>query len=85
MFAPVLDYPKWSTNAYTWKNILAMALIGVVSIAIVLWALSAKVGLNEPVSSESSSSIGTTTSADGSTGPSEAIRLILDSKGILKL
>jgi electron transport complex protein RnfD len=43
MFAPVLDYYKWSTNKYTWKNLLAMGLIGVVSIAVVLWALSAKV------------------------------------------
>jgi|LAHS01.1.fsa_nt_gb Na+-translocating ferredoxin:NAD+ oxidoreductase subunit D len=64
MFAPVLDYYKWSTNKYTWKNLLAMGLIAVVAIVVVLWALSAKV--TDALASSSNSS-GSVTSASGNT------------------
>jgi hypothetical protein len=32
MFAPVMDHYKWSTNKYTWKNLLAMGIIAVLAI-----------------------------------------------------
>lgn len=39
MFAPVLDFPKWSSTKYTYKNILAMALIFVVPTIIMIISL----------------------------------------------
>lgn len=42
MFAPVMDHYKWSTNKYTWKNLLAMGLIAVLAIGILVWGLNGK-------------------------------------------
>jgi electron transport complex protein RnfD len=42
MFAPVLDHYKWSTNKYTWKNLLAMGIIAVLAIGILVWGLNGK-------------------------------------------
>lgn len=39
MFAPVLDFPKWSSTKYTYKNILAMALIFVIPTIIMIISL----------------------------------------------
>ena len=39
MFAPVLDFPKWSSTKYTYKNVLAMALIFVVPTIIMIISL----------------------------------------------
>lgn len=39
MFAPVLDFPKWSSTKYTYKNILAMGLIFVVPTIIMIISL----------------------------------------------
>ena len=39
MFAPVLDFPKWSNTKYTYKNIIAMALIFVIPIIIMIISL----------------------------------------------
>lgn len=36
---PFIDYYKWSTNKFTWKNILIPVVMVVVSIAIIVWAL----------------------------------------------
>ncbi|MCR4562497.1 MAG: RnfABCDGE type electron transport complex subunit D [Bacilli bacterium] len=43
MVAPALDYYKWATNKYSWKNILAMASIIVVAALIIVWALCVRV------------------------------------------
>jgi len=42
MFAPVMDHYKWSTNKYTWKNLLAMGIIAVLAIGILVWGLNGK-------------------------------------------
>ncbi len=39
----VIDYRKWSTNAYTWKNILALSLIVVLALLCLVWALCVEV------------------------------------------
>ena len=39
MFAPVLDFPKWSSTKYAYKNILAMGLIFVVPTIIMIISL----------------------------------------------
>lgn len=39
MFTPVLDFPKWSNTKYTYKNIIAMALIFVIPIIIMIISL----------------------------------------------
>jgi Na+-translocating ferredoxin:NAD+ oxidoreductase subunit D len=42
MAAPVMDHYKWSTNKYTWKNLLAMGIIAVLAIGILVWGLNGK-------------------------------------------
>jgi hypothetical protein len=37
-----MDHYKWSTNKYTWKNLLAMGLIAVLAIGILVWGLNGK-------------------------------------------
>lgn len=39
MFAPVLDFPKWSNTKYTYKNIIAMALIFIIPTIIMIISL----------------------------------------------
>lgn len=39
MFTPVLDFPKWSNTKYTYKNIIAMALIFVIPTIIMIISL----------------------------------------------
>jgi electron transport complex protein RnfD len=90
MFAPVLDYYKWSTNKYTWKNLLAMGLIGVVSIAIVLWALSAKVtsavaDAGNSSATTSANTSGGDVSGGGSTSWTGAFAYLSDTLGHIAL
>jgi len=42
MFAPVMDHYKWSTNKYTWKNLLAMGIIALLAIGIMVWGITGK-------------------------------------------
>jgi electron transport complex protein RnfD len=42
MFAPVMDHFKWSTNKYTWKNLLVMGIIAVLAIGFISWGLLGK-------------------------------------------
>lgn len=39
MFSPVLDFPKWSNTKYTYKNIIAMALIFIIPTIIMIISL----------------------------------------------
>lgn len=43
MFTPLIDYYKWSSSKFTWKNITVAASIVMVGILIVVWALCVKV------------------------------------------
>jgi electron transport complex protein RnfD len=43
MFTPVIDYYKWSTNKYNWKNITISASLLVIATLIVVWSLTTEV------------------------------------------
>lgn len=43
MMTSVIDYPKWSTNKWNWKNILVPVLVFVVFALIMVWALCVEV------------------------------------------
>lgn len=43
MLTSVIDYPKWSTNKYTWKNVLIPVIVFVVFALIMVWALCVEV------------------------------------------
>lgn len=43
MLTSVIDYPKWSTNSYNWKNILWPVALFVVFLLIMIWALCVEV------------------------------------------
>lgn len=42
MFTPVIDYYKWSSPKFNWKNILAASSIVIVGALIVIWAMCVK-------------------------------------------
>jgi electron transport complex protein RnfD len=43
MLSPVIDYYKWASNKYSWKNILWMIAIPVATLLVVVWALCVEV------------------------------------------
>jgi Na+-translocating ferredoxin:NAD+ oxidoreductase subunit D len=40
---PLIDYRKWATSSYNWKNLLAISLIVVVALLVLVWALCVEV------------------------------------------
>lgn len=43
MLSPVIDYYKWASDKYSWKNILWMTLIPLATLLVVVWALCVEV------------------------------------------
>jgi electron transport complex protein RnfD len=50
MVSPVLDYYKWSSPKFNWKNLTAMGAIMVAAIGILIWALADRLPLASAVS-----------------------------------